>query len=100
MTVIMITRLQLNLKNAHQKQLSAHADMEAQHPLGGASSMHFAHIHRARPITEATAESTFFSVGNLGEDIHDSVSEDMRHKKRGERERERAIELTVLGRDV
>lgn len=100
MTVIMITRLQLNLKNARQNQLSAHVDMDAQHPSGVASSMHFASIYRARTITEAVTELAFFSVGNLGEDIQDSASEDLKHKKRDESKHERAIELTMFARDV
>lgn len=84
MTVIMVTRLQLNLKGAHKKQQGIDAD----------SSLNFASGHLRRPIADSSTESAaFFSVGNLGEEIEDPMSEDTR---KGTRRRDRAIELRAL----
>ena len=98
MTVIMITRLQLNLRSAQNKQMSPY-DSEQSASAASAPSLRFAFERHAGPVTELSMESTFFTIGNLGEEVEDPISEDIRRKGTGSRNagrRDMAMELRIL----
>lgn len=95
MTVIMITRLQLNLKKANSQSVidSSHNDFDALHPAGPVSELHFA--NRNRLYRDTTGISSLFSIGNLGEDVQDPLRDNSKRRRR-DKGRVADMELTTV----